>query len=121
MADHAARRIEASDGEFQRVTGTFTNVVFGWVPPALRPLDLSPGAIRRLDADVHHELHTLAPKIKGRMQADGTAMMGFQPIEGLNTFRLLFMNPEVEATDVDAMLDRVSEYGHEFAAAAAGQ
>jgi len=117
MAEHAARRIEASDGEFQRVTGTFTNVVFGWIPPALRPLELSPAAIADLSAETHAELHTLAPKIKGRMQADGTAMMGFQPIEGLNTFRLLFMNPDVETSDVDAMLDRVAEYGNEFAAA----
>ena len=116
MAEHAARRIEASDGEFQRVTGTFTNVVFGWIPPALRPLELSPAAIADLPAETHAELHTLAPKIKGRMQADGTAMMGFQPIEGLNTFRLLFMNPDVEASDVDAMLDRVAEYGSHFVA-----
>lgn len=48
------------------------------------------------------------------MQAEGTAMMGFQPIAGLNTFRLLFMNPDVMAADVDAMLDRVSEYGHDL-------
>ena len=114
MAEHAAARIDASNGEFQHVTGTFTNVVFGWIPPELRPLDLSPSAIRSLPADARAELHTLAPKIKGRMQAEGTAMMGFQPIEGLNTFRLLFMNPEVQASDVDAMLDRVSQYGHEL-------
>ena len=45
------------------------------------------------------------------MQAEGTAMMGFQPISGVNTFRLLFMNPSVSTEDVDAMLDRVAEYG----------
>ncbi len=117
MAEHAARRIQASDGEFVRVTGTFTNVVFGWVPPALRPLDLSPASIGQLTPEVHDALHTLAPRIKGRMQTEGTAMMGFQPIEGLNTFRLLFMNPEVAPSDVDAMLDRVSQYGDELVAA----
>lgn len=112
MAEHARRRIAVSAGEFVPVSGTFTNVVFGWIPPALRPLVLSPAAIRELDPDVHSEMHALAPKIKARMQAEGTAMVGFQPIEGLNTFRLLFMNPAVTEADVDALLDRIAEYGH---------
>lgn len=111
MADHARARIAASNGEFVPVAGTFTNVVFGWIPPNLRPLSLTPDRIRTLDTTVHTELHALAPKIKARMQSEGTAMMGFQPIEGLNTFRVLFMNPAVTASDVDALLDRVSEYG----------
>jgi len=113
MATHARRRIAASDGEFESVAGTFTNVVFGWIPPKLRPLPLSPAAIRALSPGVRDELHALAPRIKARMQAEGTAMVGFQPIEGLNTFRLLFMNPAVADVDVDALLDRVSEYGHD--------
>lgn len=114
MADHASARIAASDGEFERVTGNFTNVVFGWVPKDLRPLDLSPEAISELDPATHQRLHTLAPKIKARMQNAGTAMMGFQPIAGLNTFRLLFMNPEVLPGDVDAMMDHVAQYGGEL-------
>jgi len=114
MAEYAAKRIEQSDGEFERVAGSFTNVVFGWVPPKHRPLPLAPDKIRELPPATHTELHQLAPKIKARMQAEGTAMVGFQPIEGLNTFRLLFMNPSVDESDVDAMLDRVSEYGTEL-------
>ena len=117
MAEHARRRIATSDGEFAPVAGTFTNVVFGWIPPRHRPLVLSPAAIRELPAEVHAELHGLAPKIKARMQVEGTAMVGFQPIEGLNTFRLLFMNPAVVEVDVDALLDRVAEYGHDAVAA----
>jgi len=111
MADYTRARIAASGGEFTPVSGTFTNVVFGWVPPGLRPLSLLPSAIGTLNPEVHAELHSLAPKIKARMQAEGTAMVGFQPIEGLNTFRLLFMNSSVAATDVDAMLARIAEYG----------
>ena len=42
----------------------------------------------------------------------GTAMVGFQPIAGLNTFRMLFMNPTVTTTDIDAILACISEYGH---------
>ncbi|MGB3763795.1 MAG: pyridoxal-dependent decarboxylase [Ornithinimicrobium sp.] len=114
MAEHARARIAASKGEFMPVAGTFTNVVFGWVPPTMRPQSLTPEAIRALDPDVRAELHALAPKIKARMQIEGTAMVGFQPIDGLNTFRLLFMNPAVTTSDVDAMLDRISEYGHDI-------
>jgi len=112
MANRTRERIAASDGEFVEVTGTFTNVVFVWVPSHLRPL----GSVASLTADTHDTLHALAPKIKARMQAEGTAMIGFQPIGGLNTFRLLYMNPAVSEADVDALLDRVAEYGH-----AAGQ
>lgn len=114
MANHARRRIAESDGQFMPVAGTFTNVVFGWIPPGLRPLSLSPDSIGELSPEIHAELHTLAPRIKARMQAEGTAMMGFQPIEGLNVFRLLFMNPTVDEVDVDALLNRVSDYGHDI-------
>lgn len=112
MADHARRRIATSDDEFVGVTGTFTNVVFGWIPPTLRPMVLSPESIPNLASEVHDELHSVAPRIKARMQSEGTAMVGFQPIEGLNTFRLLFMNSAVASNDVDVLLDRISEYGH---------
>ena len=111
MADRVRARIAASGGEFVPVAGTFTNVVFGWIPPHLRPLSLDPESIRHLDPGIRDELHALAPKIKAQMQSEGTAMMGFQPIEGLNTFRILFMNPAVTPDDVDALLDRVAEYG----------
>ncbi len=117
MAEHARGRIDASGGEFVGVVGNFTNVVFAWIPPGLRPLSLSPAEIDGLAPEVHDELHALAPKIKARMQAEGTAMVGFQPIEGLNTFRLLFMNPDVSTADVDAMLDVIATYGADATAA----
>ncbi len=112
MADYTRSRIEGSGGEFAPVSGTFTNVVFSWIPPALRPLLLSVSSIRSLTPEVHAELHEAPPRIKARMQAEGTAMVGYQPVHGLNTFRLLFMNPAVTKADVDAMLDRISDYGH---------
>ena len=93
------------------VSGNFTNVVFVWVPAALRPLILDPQSIGNLEPNIRDELHTLPPKIKAQMQAHGTAMVGFQPIGGLNTFRMLFMNPKVTTQDVDAILDLIDEYG----------
>ncbi|MDP6884330.1 MAG: hypothetical protein QF830_09345, partial [Rhodospirillales bacterium] len=51
-----------------------TNVIFLWVPPELRPLDPW-----NLDDSIRDRLHRLAPRIKARMQADGAAMLAFQP------------------------------------------
>lgn len=112
LAEHAASRIEASGGEFVRVAGTFTNVVFMWVPPHLRPLE-SMADGDGFEPRARAELHGLAPKIKARMQSQGSAMVGFQPVGGLNAFRLLFMNPAVQTSDVDALLDLISRYGNE--------
>ncbi len=112
IAAHTRERIAASRGAFSMVvSGNFTNVVFVWVPVPLRPLILDPRPIAKLEPSIRDELHTLPPEIKAQMQAHGTAMVGFQPIDGLNTFRMLFMNPKVTTEDVDAILDLIDEYG----------
>jgi len=109
MADFARLLIETSDGELATVADTgFTNVVFAWVPPELRPLDL--GSLSESDRS---RLHRLAPRMKARMQAEGTAMLGFQPVYGINTFRLLVMNPAVATGDIEAVLAHLTRYGAE--------
>lgn len=111
MAAHARQQIEESDGALVEVAGSFTNVVFAWVPPDLRPLELDVRSIAALAPDTRDRLHGLPPKIKARMQREGTAMVGYQPVHGLNTFRLLFMNPTVTTRDVDAVLSVIAQYG----------
>ena len=112
MATHTRERIAASGGMFSAVVpGTFTNVVFAWVPPSLRPLALDPQSIGTLEPHQLKALHSLPPKIKAQMQAHGTAMVGFQPMGGLNTFRMLFMNPNVTERDIDAILELIDQYG----------
>lgn len=107
MADHARQRVASSDGEFAFVVpGDFTNVCFVWVPPELRPLDL--GA---LSTAAHEVVHALALAIKAGMQRDGAALIGCQPVNGINSFRLIVMNPAVSRTDVDAMFDLIATYG----------
>ena len=108
MANHARERIVAGDGEFVMVTpGDFTNVCFVWVPPDLRPLDLAGLAV-----PAHERLHALAPAIKARMQREGTALVGYQPVHGINAFRIIVMNPAVTRADIDAVLGLIASYGH---------
>ncbi len=112
MAAYTRSRITESGGAFAVVVpGSFTNVVFAWVPPDLRPLDLANGAAAQLDQETMDRLHALPPTIKAQMQAEGTGMIGYQPIHGLNTFRMLFMNPAVSTDDVDAILAAIERYG----------
>ena len=87
----------------------FTNVCFWWLPPALRGK-----AIEQLTQKEWTLLHSIAPTIKRRMQEEGTAMLGFQAIdERPNFFRILFMNPDVEAHDRQAIIDLIDRYGNE--------
>ncbi len=109
MADHTRERIAQSGGALvPLVEGDFTNAVFVWVPPSLRPFS---GA-GLSDAD-RAQLHRLPPLVKLRMQAEGTAMVGFQPIHGINSFRFLFMNTSVTTDDVDAMVDLIIAYAED--------
>jgi len=112
MADHTRARIADSSGAFvPLVFGTFTNVVFVWVPEGDRPLDLTNTTVAELPVALRDRLHALPPLVKSQMQTAGTAMIGFQPLDGLNSFRMLFMNPAVTTDDVDAMLELIAEYG----------
>ncbi len=109
LADHVRNRVEASDGRFAFVVrGDFTNTCVLWVPPELRPL-----RVEALDDSQRARLHALAPAVKARMQDDGTAMVGYQPVDGLNCFRLLFMNPAVTTTDADTLLSLIDRYATE--------
>ena len=109
MADYTRQRIDESDGAFVPVvSGSFTNVVFAWVPPELRPL----GSIDNLGESIRQRLHELPPKIKAQMQSQGTGMIGFQPIHGMNTFRMICMSTTLQRDDVAALMDTIDRYGN---------
>lgn len=113
MADHVRSSITRSDGAFAVLApGSFTNVIFTWVPPELRPAN---GAFLAADLTEHdrNRLHGLAPRIKARMQHDGRALLGYQPVHGLNCFRYLFMSDTVSSADVDVTLADIARYGAE--------
>ena len=105
IADHVRHRVARRDDLATVVAGDFVNVCLTWVPPDLRPFDPS-----TLGDDERAMLHAIAPAAKARMQADGSALVGFQPVHGLNCFRLLFMNPAVTIADADRLLDLITEH-----------
>ncbi len=113
MADHVRSAIAASDGAFAVLApGSFTNVIFTWVPPELRA-EGKPFVAAGLSATDRDRLHGLAPRIKARMQRDGRALLGYQPVHELNCFRYLFMNDAVSTADIDITLADIARYGAE--------
>ncbi len=121
MIEHTRSRIASSAGALVPVvTGSFTSVVFAWLPPHLRDLARSETGeldVAALSSDQHAELHALPPAIKAGMQQDGSGMMGYQPIHGLNTFRMIAMNPTLQIEDVDALLGEIIAGGERVTAA----
>lgn len=113
MADHVRARIADSDGSFSILApGSFTNVIFTWVPPELRKTGTLFDAAE-LSSEDRDRLHALAPRIKARMQQDGRSLLGYQPVDGLNCFRYLFMNDAVCEHDIDVTLADMDRYGSE--------
>ncbi len=110
MAEFTRSQLNERDDFAIIVGGSFTNVVFVWLPPELRPF---PG-LANLDPEAHARLHAIPAKIKEAMQSDGTAMLGYQPVHGINTFRFLFANPVVSERDVADILDYISRVGSEL-------
>lgn len=105
LADHVRARVAQRDDLAPVVAGDFVTSTLLWVPPELRPFDLA-----SLAAEQHAALHAVAPAAKARMQAEGSALIGYQPVHGINCFRLIFMNPEVSFADADRMLDLIAEH-----------
>ncbi|MGI9624931.1 MAG: pyridoxal phosphate-dependent decarboxylase family protein [Acidimicrobiales bacterium] len=110
LADHARQSIaRGALGLRAIVAGDFTNVCFLWSPPHLRSTPITD-----LDADAQQRLHSLPPRVKARMQREGKMMLSYQPVNGINAFRLIVMNPEVQVADVDLVLATVARYSEEL-------
>ena len=64
------------------------------------------------------ELGFVAPKLKDRMQREGDAMIGFQPIDSMglpNFFRLVLPNSRHLSKEMlHDMLDRMDELGKDL-------
>ena len=105
LANHVRVQIEERDDFAAIVAGDFVTSTCLWVPPEIRPLDLA-----ALATEQHATLHSIAPAAKALMQAQGAALIGYQPVNGINCFRLIFMNPDVSFDDADRLLDLIAEH-----------
>ncbi|MEO0606182.1 MAG: pyridoxal-dependent decarboxylase, partial [Myxococcota bacterium] len=110
LAQYARDRIADRAPAFVAVVaGTFTNVCFVWVPPELRPFDGSEAA--------RDHLHGVTATLKAALQKSGVAMLSHMPVNGLNAFRLLVMNPTVTEVDIDTTLDTIDALGRDLTSA----
>ena len=100
-----------SDPRFkQAVPLVLFNVCFWYLPESMRNFDPS-----NCTEQEHQRLHKLAPLIKARMQKEGLAMIGFQPLKGMpNFFRVVLPGAAVLSTkDVDDILETIARIGAE--------
>lgn len=54
----------------------------------------------------------MAPKIKGRMMATGTTMVGYQPDQFThrpNFFRLIISNQAIQESDLDFLIEQIAK------------
>lgn len=86
------------------------NVGFWYVPKRLRPFNKDTATPQQFA-----ELAKVAPRLKDRMQREGVAMIGFQPIPALglpNFFRLVLPNPRHNSEGkLRELLRRMDELG----------
>ena len=108
------RERQERDGSFALASrAQCANVGFWYVPPRLRPFDPAKATTSELA-----EIGFVAPKLKDRMQREGDAMIGFQPIESMgmpNFFRLVLPNARHLSREMlSDMLDRMDDMGREY-------
>lgn len=109
LADTLEEKIKADSRFYLAFPRSCTNVCFWWVPPQLRPLTQHPKA---LDGATREALGSYAPRIKDRLQREGSLMLGFQALDNLpHFFRLLVLNPVVTPADLDDALELLDRHG----------
>jgi glutamate/tyrosine decarboxylase-like PLP-dependent enzyme len=93
-----------------------TNVCFWFVPPSLR----AAGAPARGTPEWRTTVHQAAAKVKERMQAKGSLMVGFQSIplasdpEPANFFRMVVMAEDSNPSGMDFLLDEIALLGSDL-------
>ena len=102
-----------TDGSFKLVSpGYMFNTTFWVIPPSAR----GPNAPPYNSKEWREKVHNAAIVAKERMQEHGTCMIGFQsvPIVGdespPNFFRFALANPHLKNSDMDYILDMITEY-----------
>ncbi|XP_045461721.1 cysteine sulfinic acid decarboxylase-like [Harmonia axyridis] len=83
----------------------YMNVCFWYLPKFLRG--------KNNIMDYSTQLHKVAPQIKAIMVTHGSVMMNYQPLKELpNFFRFVSQNSGLTRSDIDYILDHISEIGN---------
>lgn len=114
VAQHLKNQVLAQPEVFSLVAEPMcSNVCFWFMPPSLR----KPGAPAKGTPEWHETVHTAAAKIKERMQAKGSLMIGFQSIpladqpKPPNFFRMVVMSDASTYKDMDFLLNEIQTLG----------
>jgi glutamate/tyrosine decarboxylase-like PLP-dependent enzyme len=114
LARHLENWVQTREDFVVALPRVFTNLCFWWIPADMR----SGFDVDELDEGGRERLHRLAPAIKDRMQREGKALVGYQPIAGLpNCWRMIFINPEVSWEDVEFTMELIARYGEALVSA----
>lgn len=85
----------------------FTNISFWFIPPSLRG--------QKEDDKFWEKLHLVAPAIKSRMQAKGSLLVGYQPLQTtVNFFRMILVNGRANRNDMEFVLDEIERCGSDL-------
>lgn len=103
-ADEVRDLIDASADLCPVGPSDFTTACVVWLPP-----EMAGRSLAELTERERADLHRVAPAAKAIMQREGTAMIGYQPVQGLNAFRLIFTNPEITPADVTDLVDLIRD------------
>lgn len=111
LCQYLAHKVEGDPRFKMAVPLVLFNVCFWYLPTDMRSCDPS-----KCTLEEHAKLHKIAPLIKARMQKEGLAMIGFQPLKGMpNFFRIVFPGAAILSTqDVDSILETIARLGGEM-------
>ncbi|VDK81477.1 unnamed protein product [Onchocerca ochengi] len=107
LAAYFTARIRETEGYVLVVDPPeFLNICFWYVPPKLRNLEKAERTAR---------LEKVAPKIKAKMMARGTTMVGYQPDKQRpNFFRMIVSNPAITKEDLDFLIKEIVYIGDQL-------
>eukprot|EP00127_Corallochytrium_limacisporum_P002558 Clim_evm115s128 gene=Clim_evmTU115s128 len=106
LTQYLADQVEARDGFTLLERPLYLNTCFVYTPKAWRDID---------DQEkVKDLINQVPPYVKRRMMERGTTMCNYQPIGGLNMWRMIVHSDICEKIDLDQFLDEVEILSEEF-------
>ncbi|XP_019857933.1 PREDICTED: glutamate decarboxylase 1-like [Amphimedon queenslandica] len=107
LAKYLAKRVKERDDFELILEPEYTNVCFWYIAPSVRGITDQ--------NERKQKLNGIAPKIKARLMAAGTLMLGYQPLgEYPNFFRMVTTCPQGKEADMDFLLNEIKRLGKDL-------